>query len=211
MSRGISSCNIIKYICGLRLPTRHYQLCFELFRTRRLFEITEDSHKYTRDESLGEDIHGRGAYAAFCAGNTRQSARSQCEGVGNRRQGRDPVFYLNDVKGEPPRLESGRVAALSIHQPLSISIVSLFIPSPPALRTRPSCAATFTLSLSLYRMVRAERNASNSRTRTSRSLCEYYSALHSRFFCRVMLYRDAPLFKGENVDTVLFLRWLFST
>lgn len=127
-------------ICGLRWPTRHYQLCFELFRTRRLLEITEDSHKYTRDESLGEDIHRRGAYAAFCAGNTRQSARSQCEGVGNRRQGRDPVFYLNDVKGEPPRLESGRVAALSIHQPLSISIVSLFIPSPPALRTRASCA-----------------------------------------------------------------------
>lgn len=48
---------------------------------------------------------------------------------GNRRLERDSVFYLNDVKGEPPRLESGRVAALSIHQPFSIFIVSLFIPS----------------------------------------------------------------------------------
>jgi len=51
--------------------------------------------------------------------------------------------------------------------------------------------ATFALSLSLHRMKRAESSASNSRT--SRSLCEYYSALHSRFFYRVMLYRDVPL------------------
>lgn len=102
-----------------------------MFCMQRLFKITGNSHKYIRDKSLGEDIHRRGAYATFCTENTRQSGRSQRKGEGNRRQGRDPVFYLNDVKGEPPRLESGRVAALSIHQPLSISIVSLFIPSPP--------------------------------------------------------------------------------
>lgn len=54
-------------------------------------------------------------------GEHRQSEKSQCKGEGNRKQGRDPVFYLNDVKGEPPRLESGRVAALSIHSSLFLS------------------------------------------------------------------------------------------
>lgn len=99
-----------------------------------------------------------------------------------------------------------RVAALSIHQPLSISIVSLFISSPP-----PVVCATFALSLSFRRMERAESNVSNSRTRTSRSHCEYYSALHSRFFCRIMPYLPPLTLKGENVDMGLFLRWLFST
>jgi len=69
--------------------------------------------------------------------------------------------------------------------------------------------ATFALFLSLHRMERAESSASNSRTRTSRSLCEYYSALHSRFFWRVMLYHDAPLRLRVKTSIALFLHWLF--
>jgi len=125
---------------------------------------------------------------------------------------RDSVFYLNDVKGEPPRLESGRVAALSIHQPFSIFIVSLFIPSAPLNVPIPRVCVSFALSVSLYRMERAESSAWNSRIRMGRSLCEYYSALHSRFFRRVMLHRDVPLhLRAKGVDTILFLHWLFST
>lgn len=56
-----------------------------------------------------------------------------------------------------------------------------------ALRTHPSCARP------LHFPSRMESSVSNSRTRTSRSLREYYSALHSRFFCRITPYRDAPL------------------
>lgn len=102
-------------------------------------------------------------------------------------------------------MESGRVAALSIHQPLSIFIVSLFrllrFLYPPAVY------ATFALSLSFYRVERAENSVSNSHTRTSGSLCEYYSALHSRFFCREMPYRDAPL----HLRAKMSIRSCFST
>lgn len=96
-----------------------------------------------------------------------------------------------------------RVAVLSIHQPLSPSSRSLF----HLLRSSypPVVCATFALSLSFHRTERAESSVSNSRTRTSRSLCEYYSALHSRFFLsHNALPRCALTFKGENVDTVLF-------
>lgn len=149
MSHGMSSCNIIK--CGLCLLTRRYHIdmFWVIWQAKIIQKITENSHKYTRDESLGEDLHRRGfTRHIFCTGNTRQSERSQCKGEGNRRQGRDFVFYLNDVKGEPPRLESSRVAALCIYHPLSISIVSLFIPSPllfvPVHRVRDLC--TFPLA-----------------------------------------------------------------
>lgn len=95
-----------------------------------------------------------------------------------------------------------RVAALSIHQPLSLSSRSLFL-------LRSSCppvvCATFALSLSFRRMERAESSVSNSRT--SRSLCEYYSPLHSRFFCRIMPYRDAPL----HLRVKMSIRFCFLT
>lgn len=41
----------------------------------------------------------------------------------------------------------------------------------------------------------------------SRSLCEYYSALHSRFFCREIPYRDAPL----HLRVKMSIRSCFST
>lgn len=105
-------------------------------------------------------------------------------------------------------MESGRVAALSIHQPISISIVSrslfrlLRSSYPPVLPMRDLC--TFP-SRSIERE-RAKSSVSNSRT-SIRSLCEYYSALHSRFSCRVMLYRDAPL----HLRVKMSIRSCFST
>jgi len=137
----------MRIVFALSTLSHRYVLSYST-QTKIIQKITENSHKYTRDESLGEDLHWRGfTRHIFCTGNTRQLERSQCKGEGNRRQGRDFVFYLNDVKGEPSRLESGRVAALSIYHPLSISIVSLFIPfllSIPVHRVRDLC--TFPLA-----------------------------------------------------------------
>lgn len=103
-------------------------------------------------------------------------------------------------------MESGRVAALSIHQPISISIVSLFISSPPLfVPSRPPYARPLHFPSRSIERERAKSSVSNSRT--SRSLCEYYSALHSRFSCRVMLYRDAPL----HLRVKMSIRSCFST
>lgn len=131
MSHEISSYNIIK----LRIAFAHLTLpsmCLSRSAYGDHSRLLKTFIYIFGIRELGEDIHRRGVYAGqrSATRNTRQSGRSQCKGEGNRRQGRDSVFYLNDVKGEPPRLESGRVAAFNVYQPLSIFIVLLFIPSP---------------------------------------------------------------------------------
>lgn len=105
-------------------------------------------------------------------------------------------------KGNHRRLESGRVAALSI-PPASFYLhcLALYSVFPARSSARPSYARPLPFSLSPFLSFASsagreapESGASNSRIlRMGRSLCEYYSALHSRFFCRVMLHRDAPL------------------
>lgn len=101
-------------------------------------------------------------------------------------------------------MESGRVVALSIHQPLSISIASLFIPSPPL-----PFHATFALSLSLYRMIRAEKSSASNSRRSARigpsaSIIPRSTRASS---VALMLHRDAPLHSRVRTS----IRSCFST
>lgn len=101
-------------------------------------------------------------------------------------------------------MESGRVVALSIHQPLSISIASLFIPSPPL-----PFHATFALSLSLYRMIRAEKSSASNSRRSARigpsaSITPRSTRASS---VALMLHRDAPLHSRVRTS----IRSCFST
>lgn len=143
-------------------------------------------------------------YALFYTRSARQSRWSQCKGRGrgNRRLERDSVFYLNDVK-EGPLLESGRVATLSIHTPVFFHLHRSALYSVPLPVPIPRLCVTFAPSVSLYRTERTEESSvSNSRFHIEKLLCVYYSAFHSRFFCRVMLHRDVPLhLRTKEVDT----------
>lgn len=156
-------------------------------------------------------IFSDAAYATFYAGSAgRRPERPRCKRDAGTRPGRDSVFYLNDVKGEPPRLESGLGSRPSASTSLtsSSSPCSLFPCLPPRAFTHPPI---FALSFSLERAKSDSFKFADSAAESPSA--SIISALLCRR-CRVMLHSQCAFtFRGENVDTVSCVssHWLFST